>query len=86
MIFQDLYEKNPGTFAKPVISGMLEFQWNEFLNARKRVSTLQSPTPRINSQLNCWLKSQYVNEQSMNRWHACEFQLWDGEMPQELWV
>ena len=38
LLLQDLYEKDPQTFVKPIINGMLEFQWNEFLNARKRVS------------------------------------------------
>ncbi|XP_067951600.1 uncharacterized protein [Watersipora subatra] len=33
---EDLFEKDPITFEKPSIHGMLEFQWNEFLNAQKR--------------------------------------------------
>ena len=37
LCFQDLSKKNPDTFPNPVVNGMLEFEWDLFIDAKRKV-------------------------------------------------
>lgn len=37
LCFQDLSKKYPDTFPNPVVNGMLEFEWNLFIDAKRKV-------------------------------------------------
>lgn len=36
-VFQDLWKKDPNTFPDPVVNGMLEFEWDLFIDAKRKV-------------------------------------------------
>jgi len=40
--FQDLSNKYPNAFPNPVIDGMVEFEWDLYIDAKRKVSYLLS--------------------------------------------